>query len=95
MAVCRHCGGSFQPERGRMGRPLAFCSDRCRADHAAEQRRDWHRENDGAERPLEARCLACGAVVEQHKRSAGRMRRLCSQACRRARQAERKSRAGK
>ncbi len=84
-AECRHCGRSFSMAAGSPGRPTAFCGDPCRREHKLQQMRAWRRRNAGGERVQSVTCLHCGAALEPEARCAGRVRRLCSDECRRAR----------
>lgn len=87
---CRRCGAAFlAPARREVGRPVAFCCDECRHEHAAELRRAWHAEHDAEGAQAVLACWTCGEPFDAPPRTQGRSPRFCSQTCRQAHRAAR------
>lgn len=75
--VCAECGSCFEREH-RMGRPVRFCSVKCRRAHAANQRREWNAAPPPS--PV-TECRRCGEPLEIREAGPGRARQYCSRRC--------------
>jgi hypothetical protein len=89
---CARCGIDFEVERPRAGRPRTFCSAGCKkAPPVAKPAK--HRAPRPSAEPTALRCWQCGVDFTAASRpGAGRLRRLCSSECQRARKAQQMAR---
>lgn len=75
--TCSECGSEFERAH-RMGRPVRFCSGKCRRDHGLRQQKEW---NSAPCPPPVTACLRCGASLKIRESGPGRARQYCSRRC--------------
>lgn len=72
---CQSCGAMFDASQPK-GRPLRFCSDRCRQISKSDRIRAWR---PGEKEPTQ--CGFCQRPLPHRKVSGGRFRRFCNSTC--------------
>ena len=84
---CAHCGEVFEAVDPPVGRKILFCGEECREAAKAAQRRRWEDEvGRSADRRSSLVCVVCGDAFAAEAKP-GRLPLMCSDACRRKRQA--------
>lgn len=81
--TCLLCGAPIASPKVN-GRPPRFCSQACRVQQKAGQKRHWQQRNAGGQRQQPIMCRQCGVEFLATTSGPGRLPRFCGDLCRHA-----------